>query len=75
MQKLPLLNTKAGPRDGEAWIERMKEEYMALIQVRIFSYNFGSSSACASRHHSCHLHRLFHLSACAVPKGEQGGGQ
>ena len=24
--------TNAGPKDGEAWIERLKEEYMALIQ-------------------------------------------
>ena len=34
VQKLPMLKTKAGPRDGDAWIERVKEEYMALIQVR-----------------------------------------
>jgi ufm1-conjugating enzyme 1 len=34
VQKLPMLSVKAGPRDGEDWIKRMKEEYMALIQVR-----------------------------------------
>ena len=34
VQKLPMLTVKAGPRDGDEWIKRMKEEYMALIQVR-----------------------------------------
>ena len=34
VQKLPMLTVKAGPRDGDDWIARMKEEYMALIQVR-----------------------------------------
>ncbi|EQC31613.1 hypothetical protein, variant [Saprolegnia diclina VS20] len=32
VQKLPLLTTRAGPRDGDAWIARLKEEYTALIQ-------------------------------------------
>eukprot|EP00947_MAST-08B_sp_MAST-8B-sp1_P001651 g1651.t1 len=31
VQKIPLLKTRAGPRDGEAWTTRLKEEYMALI--------------------------------------------
>ena len=31
VQKLPMLSVKAGPRDGEDWIKRMKEEYQALI--------------------------------------------
>lgn len=34
VQKLPLLTTRAGPRDGENWTKRLKEEYLALIQVR-----------------------------------------
>ena len=29
---IPLLVTKAGPRDGEKWTQRLKEEYSALIQ-------------------------------------------
>jgi len=29
---IPLLNVNAGPRDGAAWIERLKEEYMTLIK-------------------------------------------
>ena len=33
VKKLPMLTVKAGPRDGEEWIKRMKEEYMALISV------------------------------------------
>lgn len=30
--KIPLLATRAGPRDGEAWTQRRKEEFMALIK-------------------------------------------
>ena len=30
---IPLLKTKAGPRDGELWVQRLKEEYQALITV------------------------------------------
>lgn len=29
--EIPLLTTRAGPRDGEAWRQRLKEEYRALI--------------------------------------------
>mmetsp|Transcript_16647 Transcript_16647/g.28850 ORF Transcript_16647/g.28850 Transcript_16647/m.28850 type:complete len:172 (-) Transcript_16647:292-807(-) len=32
VQKIPLLTVRAGPRDGEAWINRLKEEYSALIK-------------------------------------------
>lgn len=35
LSKLPLLKTKAGPRDKELWPQRLKEEYQALIQVCI----------------------------------------
>lgn len=30
---IPLLKTKAGPRDKDLWVQRLKEEYQALIQV------------------------------------------
>lgn len=30
---IPLLKTKAGPRDKELWVQRLKEEYQALIKV------------------------------------------
>ena len=30
---IPLLKTKAGPRDGDVWITRLKEEYQSLIKV------------------------------------------
>lgn len=30
---IPLLRTKAGPRDKELWVPRLKEEYQALIKV------------------------------------------
>ena len=33
VQKLPMLTVNAGPRDGDEWVKRMKEEYTALIQV------------------------------------------
>ncbi|VDN11977.1 unnamed protein product [Dibothriocephalus latus] len=29
---IPLLKTRAGPRDGEEWVERLKEEYTSLIK-------------------------------------------
>lgn len=32
--RIPLLTTRAGPRDADQWIERLKEEYRALIKVR-----------------------------------------
>ena len=32
LSKIPLLKTKAGPRDKELWPQRLKEEYQALIQ-------------------------------------------
>lgn len=30
---IPLLKTKAGPRDKELWVQRLKEEYVSLIKV------------------------------------------
>ena len=32
VQRIPLLRTRAGPRD-EAWLTRLAEEYSALIKV------------------------------------------
>ncbi|KAH1011043.1 hypothetical protein HUJ04_000487 [Dendroctonus ponderosae] len=32
LSSIPLLQTKAGPRDKELWVERLKEEYQALIK-------------------------------------------
>eukprot|EP00746_Dinoflagellata_sp_MGD_P003152 gnl/MRDRNA2_/MRDRNA2_106124_c0_seq1.p1 gnl/MRDRNA2_/MRDRNA2_106124_c0~~gnl/MRDRNA2_/MRDRNA2_106124_c0_seq1.p1 ORF type:complete len:191 (-),score=40.83 gnl/MRDRNA2_/MRDRNA2_106124_c0_seq1:40-552(-) len=32
VQKIPLLTIKAGPRDKEKWIDRLKEELAALIK-------------------------------------------
>eukprot|EP01137_Pigoraptor_chileana_P028879 Opistho-2@13315 len=32
LQRIPLLKTKAGPRDGDQWVERLKEEYASLIK-------------------------------------------
>jgi len=33
LKKIPLLTINAGPRDGEQWIARLKEEFKALIAV------------------------------------------
>lgn len=30
---IPLLKTKAGPRDEQLWVQRLKEEFQALIKV------------------------------------------
>lgn len=38
LNSIPLLKTKAGPRDKDLWPQRLKEEYQALIQVKI-SFN------------------------------------
>jgi len=36
LQKIPLLTVKAGPRDGDEWMARLKEEYSRLIEyIRI----------------------------------------
>jgi ufm1-conjugating enzyme 1 len=32
LANIPLLKTKAGPRDKEEWPERLKEEYCSLIK-------------------------------------------
>lgn len=29
---IPLLKTRAGPRDGDMWMQRLKEEYLSLIK-------------------------------------------
>lgn len=34
---IPLLSTRAGPRDGDKWVTRLKEEYMSLIKVIKYS--------------------------------------
>ena len=34
LASIPLLRTNAGPRDGDLWATRLKEEYISLIKVR-----------------------------------------
>lgn len=48
LSSIPLLQTKAGPRDKELWVNRLKEEYQALIKVNIiiFKYSNRISSFC-----------------------------
>lgn len=35
LSSIPLLQTKAGPRDKDLWVNRLKEEYQALIKVTL----------------------------------------
>lgn len=35
LSSIPLLKTKAGPRDKELWVQRLKEEYGCLIKVNL----------------------------------------
>lgn len=39
---LHLSQVKAGPRDGDDWIKRMKEEYTALIAYQKFNKEAGN---------------------------------
>jgi len=41
LAQIPLLKTKAGPRDAEAWVQRLKEEYQSLIKVFILLISFN----------------------------------
>jgi hypothetical protein len=34
LSNIPLLQTKAGPRDKDLWVQRLKEEYQGLIKVK-----------------------------------------
>lgn len=33
LSDIPLLKTKAGPREKDLWVQRLKEEYQTLIKV------------------------------------------
>ena len=66
MSKLPLCTIKAGPRDGEDWIKRVKEEYKALIQVR--------PPVTRARRRPC-SRAAAAPPPRAVPASQQGGGQ
>lgn len=35
LSQIPALKIKAGPRDGDLWIQRLEEEYKALIKVTL----------------------------------------
>jgi hypothetical protein len=39
VKKIPLLTTKAGPRDGEEWVKRLKEEYKVPQLLAYFAEN------------------------------------
>ena len=42
---IPLLSIRAGPRDGDKWVERLKEEYVSLIKVSLETqWNFKNIS-------------------------------
>lgn len=54
---IPLLQTKAGPRDKELWVQRLKEEYQALIKV-----NLKKIEIC------CEIVEIFHVFFCSMFK-------
>lgn len=35
VQSIPMCTVNAGPRDGDKWVARLKEEFTALIKVRL----------------------------------------
>lgn len=35
LSSIPLLQTRAGPREKELWVQRLKEEYQSLIKVSL----------------------------------------
>ena len=41
LASIPLLRTNAGPRDGDVWATRLKEEYLSLIKVHSFSLSLS----------------------------------
>ena len=46
LSSIPLCQTKAGPRDKELWVQRLKEEYTSLIKVIIFIYIYDVLIQC-----------------------------
>lgn len=36
VQKIPTLSVRAGPRDGDEWVKRQKQELQALIKVSLW---------------------------------------
>lgn len=40
LSAIPLMKTKAGPRDKDAWPQRLKEEYQSLIKVHFIRSKF-----------------------------------
>ena len=46
LASIPLLRTNAGPRDGDQWATRLKEEYLSLIKVaNLLSLKIGVRSS------------------------------
>lgn len=64
LSSIPLLQTKAGPRDKELWVQRLKEEYQALIKVLVnLSYS-----------HPIHFIKFHNFVQPAVRSEQQGLG-
>lgn len=40
LSQIPAMKIKAGPRDGDLWLQRLEEEYLSLIKVCICKDNF-----------------------------------
>lgn len=44
LTSIPLLKTQAGPRDGDQWVSRLKEEYLSLIKVGTYGNGWGRTN-------------------------------
>lgn len=42
LQSIPLLQTRASPRDKDLWVQRLKEELMALIKVETVLFTIST---------------------------------
>lgn len=52
LSNIPLLQTKASPRDKDLWVQRLKEEYQALIKVEFLTTIFPFQDC------KCHFHMV-----------------
>lgn len=57
LAQIPLLKTKASPRDDDLWRQRLKEEYQALIEVNFYKSNAFFFTICFTHRGNIMLYR------------------
>lgn len=67
VSEIPVLKTNAGPRDRELWVQRLKEEYQALIRV---SRAPAAARVAQALWYSCVLRNGLRVEAISGPKAE-----